>query len=168
MPAFRPVPPSFSAARAAAAARPRMTPNARPVRPVPTNAVIPQVSPQILNPNKTLPVGFESPEPAAKAAMTPKPAMGGPPPGMPFQGIGNTNMTQKSFDDKAADAYKTYKAGETRNGVTAPTMPSPGMKRGGAVKTKQPTKFASGGSVSSASKRGDGIAQRGKTKGKMC
>ena len=193
MPAFRPVPPSFSAARAAAAARPRMVPNARPVRSVPTSAVIPQGSPKS-NPNKTLPVGFESPETAAKmAAMTPKPAMGGPSPGMPSQGIGNTNMTQKSFDDKAADAYKTYKAGETRNGVTAPTMPSPGMsspnmapkpttlspggpnafpalgmKRGGAVKTKQPTKFASGGSVSSASKRGDGIAQRGKTKGKMC
>jgi hypothetical protein len=34
---------------------------------------------------------------------------------------------------------------------------------GGAVK-----KMASGGSVSSASKRADGIAQRGKTKGKMC
>jgi len=28
--------------------------------------------------------------------------------------------------------------------------------------------YASGGSVSSASKRGDGIAQRGKTRGKMC
>jgi hypothetical protein len=37
-----------------------------------------------------------------------------------------------------------------------------GMKRGGAVK------MASGGSVSSASKRADGIAQRGKTRGKMC
>ena len=37
------------------------------------------------------------------------------------------------------------------------------MKRGGAVK-----KMASGGSVSSASSRGDGIAQRGKTRGKMC
>lgn len=36
-----------------------------------------------------------------------------------------------------------------------------GMKRGGAVK------MASGGSVS-ASRRGDGIAQRGKTRGKMC
>lgn len=35
--------------------------------------------------------------------------------------------------------------------------------KGGAVK-----KMASGGSVSSASKRADGIAQRGKTKGKMC
>jgi hypothetical protein len=38
-----------------------------------------------------------------------------------------------------------------------------GMKKGGAVK-----KMASGGAVSSASKRADGIAQRGKTKGRMC
>jgi len=37
-----------------------------------------------------------------------------------------------------------------------------GMKKGGAVK-----KMASGGAVS-ASKRADGIAQRGKTRGKMC
>ena len=36
------------------------------------------------------------------------------------------------------------------------------MKKGGAVK-----KYASGGSVSSASKRADGIAQRGKTRGKV-
>jgi hypothetical protein len=38
-----------------------------------------------------------------------------------------------------------------------------GMKKGGKVK-----KYASGGSVSSASKRADGIAQRGKTKGRIC
>lgn len=38
-----------------------------------------------------------------------------------------------------------------------------GMKKGGAVK-----KMASGGKVSSASKRADGIAQRGKTRGKIC
>jgi hypothetical protein len=38
-----------------------------------------------------------------------------------------------------------------------------GMKKGGAVK-----KMASGGSVSSASKRADGIAVKGKTRGKMC
>jgi hypothetical protein len=37
------------------------------------------------------------------------------------------------------------------------------MKKGGAVK-----KMASGGKTSSASSRGDGIAQRGKTKGRMC
>ena len=38
-----------------------------------------------------------------------------------------------------------------------------GYKRGGKVK-----KYASGGSVKSASSRGDGIAQRGKTRGKLC
>ena len=38
-----------------------------------------------------------------------------------------------------------------------------GYRKGGAVK-----KFASGGSVSSASSRGDGIAQKGKTRGKYC
>jgi hypothetical protein len=37
-----------------------------------------------------------------------------------------------------------------------------GMKKGGAVK-----KMASGGSTSGASRRADGIAQRGKTKGRM-
>jgi len=37
------------------------------------------------------------------------------------------------------------------------------FKKGGVVK-----KMASGGKVSSASSRGDGIAQRGKTKGRMC
>jgi hypothetical protein len=38
-----------------------------------------------------------------------------------------------------------------------------GMKKGGMTK-----KYAKGGSVSSASKRADGAAQRGKTRGKMC
>jgi len=38
-----------------------------------------------------------------------------------------------------------------------------GMKKGGAIK-----KMASGGKTSSASSRGDGIAQRGKTKGRIC
>ena len=38
-----------------------------------------------------------------------------------------------------------------------------GMKRGGSVK-----KMASGGSTSSASRRGDGIATKGKTKGRIC
>jgi len=38
-----------------------------------------------------------------------------------------------------------------------------GMKHGGSIK-----KMASGGNVSSASKRADGIAQKGKTRGKMC
>ena len=43
-----------------------------------------------------------------------------------------------------------------------PTARLMGMKKGGAVK-----KMASGGSVGSASSRGDGCAQRGKTRGRM-
>lgn len=42
------------------------------------------------------------------------------------------------------------------------TSPGMTMKRGGAVKG-----YAKGGMVGSASKRGDGIAQRGKTKGRV-
>jgi hypothetical protein len=37
------------------------------------------------------------------------------------------------------------------------------MKKGGMTK-----KYAKGGSVSSASSRADGAAQRGKTRGKIC
>jgi hypothetical protein len=42
------------------------------------------------------------------------------------------------------------------------TIPS-NMRKGGRVK-----KMAKGGSVSSASSRADGIAERGKTRGKFC
>ena len=41
------------------------------------------------------------------------------------------------------------------------------MKRNGYKKGGMAKKYAKGGTVSSASSRGDGIAQRGKTKGKM-
>lgn len=43
------------------------------------------------------------------------------------------------------------------------------LSRGGAAKklTDKEAKFAKGGAVKSASKRGDGIAQRGKTRGKL-
>jgi len=42
--------------------------------------------------------------------------------------------------------------------------PQPTMRKGGAVK-----KYANGGSVkSSAPRRADGIAQKGKTRGKIC
>lgn len=57
-----------------------------------------------------------------------------------------------------------------KGGGTSPSNPMDmywnkmaGMKKGGKVKS-----YAKGGTVSSASKRGDGIAQRGKTKGRMC
>ena len=49
-------------------------------------------------------------------------------------------------------------------GRTPGDLPGSG-KRGGLMKSK---KMASGGMTSSASKRADGIAVKGKTRGKMC
>ncbi len=43
-----------------------------------------------------------------------------------------------------------------------PPLPRKGLKSGGSVK-----KYASGGSVGSASKRADGLAKKGKTKGRF-
>lgn len=57
-------------------------------------------------------------------------------------------------------------AASTMPATTATAKPAPlspqYMKKGGAVKA-----YAKGGKVSSASSRGDGIAQRGKTKGRI-
>jgi hypothetical protein len=54
-------------------------------------------------------------------------------------------------------------AGITGSGDFGGLKKTLGMKKGGKVKA-----YAKGGSVSSASSRGDGIAQRGKTRGRMC
>lgn len=56
------------------------------------------------------------------------------------------------------DQTITPSIGKGQIGVTYTVR---GLKKGGEVK-----KMASGGKVSSASKRGDGIAQRGKTRGR--
>jgi hypothetical protein len=59
-----------------------------------------------------------------------------------------TEDTQAEKDRKSREAYERF-------------QPQP-MRRGGAVK-----KYAKGGSVSSASKRADGCATKGKTRGKF-
>ena len=80
------------------------------------------------------------------------------------------NMTQKQYNARAAarrseEGMSSSEAAEFRRRM-ADAAADGGMKRGGAVKAKV-KKMASGGSVSSASKRADGIASRGKTKCKM-
>jgi hypothetical protein len=50
-----------------------------------------------------------------------------------------------------------------RRRETKDTVPEERLKKGGAIK-----KMAKGGKVSSVSKRADGCAQRGKTRGRMC
>lgn len=56
---------------------------------------------------------------------------------------------------RAKAEERAYNAADTTSQVE-------GKKRGGSIK-----KMASGGKVGSASRRADGIAQRGKTRGKM-
>ena len=70
----------------------------------------------------------------------------------------------------ASDAPYLQELGYTPTKIGSESLKL-GMKKGGAVKkpTKKPVaKYASGGSVSSASRRADGIATKGKTRGKMC
>jgi len=64
----------------------------------------------------------------------------------------------KSVGSKVADYVKNFETPAERRSREA--KEASGMKRGGM------TKMASGGMT--ASRRGDGIAQRGKTRGKMC
>ena len=62
----------------------------------------------------------------------------------------------------AADAEAAQKQQQQQQQANNWVRASQGMKKGGKV-----AKMAKGGSVSSASRRADGAAQRGKTRGKM-
>jgi hypothetical protein len=138
-----------------------------PIKVLPKPGVRPPVQPKPTPRPMPLPPKFDPTDPV-------KPL----PPGVqaPIKGTGPTPMPtpdyQKQYGDPAEVAAK----------VAANPNPAPydkeatmkamanqmgGMKKGGAVK-KAAKRYVSGGSVSSASKRGDGIAQKGKTRGKMC
>jgi len=70
------------------------------------------------------------------------------------------NVMGKADDAKAAKAYDKLKKSSFTKGDDVTDVVA--KKRGGAVK-----KYASGGMVSSASRRADGIATKGKTNCKM-
>jgi len=87
-------------------------------------------------------------------------------------GVNERAQAGRAFRERLAAEGKERMAAEEkakaarRKGVADTeydAMGNPIMRRGGAVK-----KYAAGGSVGSASKRADGIAQRGKTKGRIC
>jgi hypothetical protein len=86
-------------------------------------------------------------------------------------GTDTTSVFQKKAAQERAEAEekakkKAREQANIRSGESERMMRDSlgsGFKRGGTVK-----KYASGGSVSSASKRADGIAQRGKTRGRVC
>jgi len=91
----------------------------------------------------------------AKDGMNPLGGLGGLIPMAMEKGGGSAmlGLIPAALDYNAKDKDKDKKDA---------TVKTPGMKHGGAVK-----KMAKGGSVSSASKRADGCAQRGKTRGKL-
>jgi len=80
--------------------------------------------------------------------------------GLEFVDPKDNERIRKSQEAARAQMLKDIKA--SRSG---PEVPGEYRKKGGAIKAK---KMAKGGSVSSASKRADGIAVKGKTKGKIC
>lgn len=75
---------------------------------------------------------------------------------------------QSEFKDLAASAAKSEREKVTNPlaWMAGPKGMADDFKRGGKVKAKV-KKMASGGSTSGASKRADGIAQRGKTRGRI-
>lgn len=87
-------------------------------------------------------------------------------PSEPLMGSDRDNASAMSVNERIKKSLASAREGSgptDSRSVNQRIKEALGMKKGGAVK-----KMASGGSVNSASKRGDGIAQRGKTKGRMC
>ena len=86
---------------------------------------------------------------------------GGPPP----RGMAGAMAAKRPMANPAdANIFTADKGIQPPSPDEGPTMMRrrPGMKKGGCVK-----KMASGGKVGSASKRADGCATKGKTKGRM-
>jgi len=91
--------------------------------------------------------------------------------GNPVYTHNNIPVAKDVFDRRSQASTNQINA--MRNSVTPGIDDDPDImamkeKMKAMQSTKKPIKKAKGGTVSSASKRGDGIAQRGKTRGKMC
>ena len=111
-------------------------------------------------PSKPAPKAEEPAKPTPKAAES--------------KGIGPYNVFSGPAEPDAGAVKAAKAAGDKRREKQAsePMFYNPLSRAVNAIrergKKSNPDAYAKGGSVSSASKRGDGIAQRGKTRGKMC
>lgn len=87
-----------------------------------------------------------------------------------LSGSGSSDVALKNAIDAASTKFNQPAPSTAPPANARPMAPTPGgapaMKKGGSVRNKPAAKFSSGGSTSKASSRGDGIAQRGKTKGR--
>jgi hypothetical protein len=127
-------------------------------------------------PSKPTPKAEEPAKPAPKAEESKR-------------GIGPHNVFAGPSDKEKADTYAKYAENrEKMGGSSKPSgsgkisdsdwaksvrssqaaAESDGESLGRKFRKAMGSSYAKGGSVSSASSRGDGIAQRGKTRGKMC
>lgn len=71
-------------------------------------------------------------------------------------------LAVKEYEDRKQDKMEAEEQLRAQEKAAAEQAAAQGMKKGGRVK-----KMAKGGSVGSASKRADGCATRGKTRGRM-
>jgi len=103
-----------------------------------------------------------TPKAAPKPKATPKPAAKSE--SKPAAKAAPVDETKLSLTDRMKLSRDRAKAGSTTDtrSINQRIREKFGMRSGGA------TKMASGGMTSSASKRADGIAVKGKTRGKMC
>jgi len=100
--------------------------------------------------------------PAEKA----KPAA--PPPSAPKASSSKVPTSEKAAANRAAAAEKIKGAGSSVADYFS-NLESPAKRKAREQKEKaEKGSYASGGSVSSASRRADGIATKGKTRGRMC
>ena len=126
-------------------------------------------------PSKPAPKAEEPAKPTPKAAES-------------NRGIGPHNVFAGPSDKEKADTYAKYAENRKKMGASdkpsgsgkisesdwaksvrsSQTEADSGESLGRRFRKAMGSSYAKGGSVSSASKRGDGIAQRGKTRGKMC
>ena len=90
------------------------------------------------------------------------------------RGSGGAQKFYSEGRQKAIDAaknraeYKDLKSGPTKLFKMPEGTPGMSMEERASLRESQVVDYAKGGKVSSASKRADGIAQRGKTRGKTC
>ena len=85
----------------------------------------------------------------------------------PQQGMTQSQSQNAALAGKPQVVPPSAMSGLSGMGATGMGARAMGMKKGGSVKSSPTKTMASGGKVSSASKRADGCAIKGKTKGRI-
>lgn len=102
-----------------------------------------------------------------KSGKQPAPSfddMGPFPAGTKGKGLEFVNPKDNEQVKKSKEAARNQMLKNIKESRSGPEVPGEYRKKGGAIKAK---KYAKGGSVGSASKRADGCATKGKTKGRI-